>query len=102
MNFKFAHNNFNVKDLDKSLKFYEEALGLKEVRRKEAEAGSLQRNELSHWNQLSLISSLQGTFPHINTIPKNTSSAKRQTATFVTPRPKRMPPLLAQNAEEGG
>ena len=40
MNFKFAHNNFNVKDLDKSLKFYEEALGLKEVRRKEAEDGS--------------------------------------------------------------
>ena len=33
MTFKFAHNNFNVKDLDKSLKFYEEALGLKEVRR---------------------------------------------------------------------
>ena len=32
MNFKFAHNNFNVKDLDKSLKFYEEALGVKEVR----------------------------------------------------------------------
>ena len=40
MKFKFAHNNFNVKDLDKSLKFYEEALGLTEVRRKEAEDGS--------------------------------------------------------------
>lgn len=36
MKFTFAHNNFNVTDLDKSLKFYEEALGLKEVRRKEA------------------------------------------------------------------
>lgn len=36
MKFTFAHNNFNVIDLDKSLKFYEEALGLKEVRRKEA------------------------------------------------------------------
>ncbi|MDD3223550.1 MAG: VOC family protein [Clostridium sp.] len=33
MNFKFTHNNINVFDLEKSLKFYEEALGLKEVRR---------------------------------------------------------------------
>ena len=40
MKFTFAHNNFNVIDLDKSLKFYEEALGLKEMRRKEAEDGS--------------------------------------------------------------
>lgn len=40
MIFRFAHNNFNVKDLDKSLKFYEEALGLREVRRKEAADGS--------------------------------------------------------------
>lgn len=40
MKFTFAHNNFNVIDLDKSLKFYEEALGLKEVRRKEASDGS--------------------------------------------------------------
>ena len=40
MKFTFAHNNFNVIDLDKSLKFYEEAMGLKEVRRKEAADGS--------------------------------------------------------------
>lgn len=38
--FTFAHNNFNVLDLKKSLKFYDEALGLKEVRRKEAKDGS--------------------------------------------------------------
>lgn len=38
--FKFNHFNFNVLDLEKSLKFYEEALGLKEARRKEAEDGS--------------------------------------------------------------
>jgi lactoylglutathione lyase len=37
MNFYFAHNNINVFDLDKSLKFYKEALGLQETRRKEAE-----------------------------------------------------------------
>jgi len=40
MKFTFAHNNFNVVNLEKSLKFYEEALGLKEVRRKEAKDGS--------------------------------------------------------------
>ena len=33
MEFTFAHNNFNVLDLDKSLRFYDEALGLREVRR---------------------------------------------------------------------
>jgi len=33
--FTFAHNNFNVLDLEKSLAFYKEALGLSEVRRNE-------------------------------------------------------------------
>ncbi|MDD4039271.1 MAG: VOC family protein [Sphaerochaeta sp.] len=36
MKFTFTHNNFNVTDLDKSLAFYKEALGLVEVRRKVA------------------------------------------------------------------
>ena len=36
----FNHFNFNVSDLDKSLAFYKEALGLEPVRRKEAEDGS--------------------------------------------------------------
>ena len=40
MNFTFCHNNFNVLDLEKGLKFYEEALGLKEARRKVADDGS--------------------------------------------------------------
>lgn len=40
MEFKFAHNNFNVLDLEKSLEFYEEALGLKEVKRFEPESGA--------------------------------------------------------------
>jgi lactoylglutathione lyase len=40
MNFRFVHNNFNVTDLEKSLAFYKEALGLVEVKRKEAADGS--------------------------------------------------------------
>ena len=31
----FAHNNLNVLDLEKSLAFYEKALGLRVVRKKE-------------------------------------------------------------------
>ena len=41
MMFRFAHNNLNVLDLARSMKFYEEALGLKEVRRLEAEGFTL-------------------------------------------------------------
>ena len=40
MYFQFVHNNFNVLDLQKSLEFYEQALGLKEVRRVNAADGS--------------------------------------------------------------
>lgn len=40
MNFMFAHNNFNVLDLEKSLKFYEQALGLQESHRFNAPDGS--------------------------------------------------------------
>ena len=40
MNFKMIHENFNVTDLDRSLAFYEEALGLTEVRRGQAADGS--------------------------------------------------------------
>ena len=36
----FNHFNFNVADIDASLKFYAEALDLHEVRRKEASDGS--------------------------------------------------------------
>ena len=40
MDFTFAHFNFNVLDLEKSLIFYEQALGLTIHRRKEASDGS--------------------------------------------------------------
>ena len=37
---RFDHFNFNVLELDRSIRFYEKALGLKEVRRMEAPDGS--------------------------------------------------------------
>lgn len=40
MKFEFCHNNINVLELEKSIKFYKDALGFEEVRRKEAADGS--------------------------------------------------------------
>ncbi len=40
MQFKMVHENYNVQDLQRSLDFYEAALGLKEKRRKTAADGS--------------------------------------------------------------
>ena len=40
MKFTINHNNFNVFDLQKSLAFYKEALGLKEIQRHQASDGS--------------------------------------------------------------
>lgn len=39
MKFRFDHNNINVYNLEKSLKFYKEALGLIEVKRHEPASG---------------------------------------------------------------
>lgn len=40
MAFTFAHNNINVKNLEESLAFYSKALGLSEMRRRDASDGS--------------------------------------------------------------
>ncbi|MCL2619124.1 MAG: VOC family protein [Defluviitaleaceae bacterium] len=40
MTSRFCHYNINVFDLAKSMEFYDKALGLREVRRKEASDGS--------------------------------------------------------------
>ena len=40
MHFEFNHFNFNITDIGKSLHFYDQALGLKEVRRMKAEDDS--------------------------------------------------------------
>ena len=40
MKFSMIHENYNVSDLERSLEFYRQALGLEEVRRKEAADGS--------------------------------------------------------------
>lgn len=40
MKFRFLHNNINVYDLEKSVAFYKEALGLEEQKRKNSADGS--------------------------------------------------------------
>jgi lactoylglutathione lyase len=40
MRFRFDHNNINVRDLDRSIAFYKNALGLVETRRMEQPDGS--------------------------------------------------------------
>ncbi len=49
MEFQFVHYNYNVMDLKKSIAFYEEALGLKEVRRKEAQDWKLYFSISGRW-----------------------------------------------------
>jgi len=60
MKFAFAHNNINVIDLDKSIKFYEDNLGLKVVRRVEPDDGSfriafLENENASHQLELTWL-----------------------------------------------
>ena len=60
MKFKFVHNNINVVDLEKSLRFYEKALGMTEHHRKVQEDGSfilvyLGDNTTSHLLELTWL-----------------------------------------------
>ncbi|MGL4914069.1 MAG: VOC family protein [Romboutsia sp.] len=60
MKFTFCHNNFNVLNLEKSLEFYEKALGLKETKRSVAQDGSfilvfLGDGETSHKLELTWL-----------------------------------------------
>ncbi len=47
MKFKLSHTNFNVLDLERSITFYQQALGLQVVRRKKADDGSFELAFLS-------------------------------------------------------
>ena len=60
MKFSFYHNNINVFDLEKSIDFYQKALGLTITREKEAEDGSfklvfLGDNTTSHLLELTWL-----------------------------------------------
>lgn len=61
LNFKFAHNNINVFDLESSIEFYKKALGLTELRRKESIDNSftlvfLSDNSSAHHLELTWLS----------------------------------------------
>ena len=60
---RFDHFNFNVLDLDRSIRFYEEALGLKEVRRMEAPDGFSVYGRREDWFSVgvNLVEGSQGT-----------------------------------------
>ncbi len=53
--FRFVHNNINVKDLEKSLAFYDKALGLKESRRITPSDGSFIIVHLTDGNSEHLL-----------------------------------------------
>ncbi|MCL2427151.1 MAG: VOC family protein [Oscillospiraceae bacterium] len=55
MNFKMAHTNINVLDLEKSIEFYEKALGLSVVRRHKAGDDSFELVFLSDGTSTYLI-----------------------------------------------
>jgi len=60
MKFTYVHNNINVLDLEKSLEFYSEALGLTETRRHEASGGDfiiafLSDGDTSHLIELTWL-----------------------------------------------
>ena len=67
MQFKMVHNNFNVADLEKSLKFYAEAFDLHEVKRIAPADGSfiivyLGDGVSSHRLELTWVKEMEGTY----------------------------------------
>ena len=82
MKFRMIHNNFNVLDLDKSLKFYAEALDMKETRRISAPDGSfiivyLKCDKGDHLLELTSLSRRTTTRPPMpDTKPWAASAAK--------------------------
>ena len=60
MNFKFNHNNLNVRNLEKSIQFYKDALGLTVVREKEAADGSFKLVYLSDGSSAHHLASRYG------------------------------------------
>lgn len=67
MKFRMVHNNFNVQDLEKSLRFYDEAFGMHEVRRINAADGSfiivyLEDGTSSHQLELTWLRDHEGPY----------------------------------------
>jgi lactoylglutathione lyase len=67
MKFKMVHNNINVADLEKSVQFYKEALGLVEVKRKGPEDGSfilsfMEDGQSGHQLELSWLRDKEGPY----------------------------------------
>ena len=67
MKFEYVHNNINVSDIDKSIKFYETALDLKLVNSMEADDGSfrivfLEGEGSSHQVELTWLRDKEGPY----------------------------------------
>ena len=67
MQFSFRHTNLNVKDIDRSIAFYAEALGLEPKRVREAEDGSfklafLSDNETAYELELTWLRDHEGAY----------------------------------------
>jgi len=67
MKFKLAHSNINVCDLEKSLEFYKNALGMEEIRRHKAADGSFElafiaNDSASHQIELTWLRDKEGAY----------------------------------------
>jgi lactoylglutathione lyase len=67
MKFRMVHNNINVSDLERSVRFYKEALGLVEARRKGPEDGSfilvfMEDGQTGHQLELTWLRDKEGPY----------------------------------------